>query len=273
MTSLDQAPLGRATPYPQRYDPALLFRIARAAQREGLGLRGALPFSGVDDWTAYELSWLDARGKPEVAVARLRVPADSPAIVESKSLKLYLGSLGNERLDSVAAVRAIVERDLSAACGAGVEVATTSIASLADLNIASLEGNSIDGEVFTTDRYHPEPEFLEARDEAVEETLCSSLFRSMCPITGQPDYGDVSIRYAGPRIDHAGLLRYLVSYRDHGAFHETCTEQVFVDILRRCAPLRLSVHMRFTRRGGIDINPFRSNFERIPQRISRAPRQ
>jgi 7-cyano-7-deazaguanine reductase len=263
-------PLGRATDYPERYDPALLHSMPRAPQREALGLAGELPFRGVDLWTAYEISWLDAGGKPQLAIGYLGVPADSPRLVESKSLKLYLGSFAQEKLDRAEAVRTM-EADLARACGAGVRVDLAGASDRSD--IAALPGESLDELPIATDVYEPAPRFLEASGAAVEETLRTALFRSRCPVTAQPDYGDVMIRYRGPRIDHAGLLRYLVSYRTHAAFHEACVESIFVDVLRRCAPSALTVYARFLRRGGIDINPFRSNFEVQPPGSARTPRQ
>lgn len=273
MSSLADAPLGRVTPYPERYDPGLLFRIHRSEQRQALGLRGELAFSGCDDWTAYELSWLDAVGKPQVGVARIRIPADSLALPESKSLKLYLGSLAHERLGSAHQVGDLVRRDLAQACSADIVVSILQADHFAELMVQPLEGKCIDDEVIEADTFLRQPEFLSCGARFVEETVHSSLFRSTCPITGQPDYGDVVIRYAGAQIDHASLLRYLVSYRHHGAFHETCAENIFVDIAQACSPVRLSVHARFTRRGGIDINPFRSNFEQPPFPLLRTPRQ
>lgn len=262
-------PLGRATDYPERYDPALLYPMPRAPQREALGLGGVLPFRGVDLWTAWELTWLDIRGKPEIAVGRVSVPADSPRLIESKSLKLYLGSFAQEKLDRSEVARRIAA-DLGRACGADVGVDLAS----ADRDFGlPLPGESLDTLSLETDVYAPAPDFLAASGPAVEETLTTTLFRSRCPVTAQPDYGDVMIRYRGPRIDRAGLLRYLVSYRTHAAFHEVCVESIFVDVRRRCAPGALTVYARFLRRGGIDINPFRSDFETQPPVRVRASRQ
>ena len=268
---VEHSPLGKATDYPERYDPSLLFSMPRAPQREALGLTDVLPFTGIDLWTAYEITWLDANGKPALAVAHFRVPAESPRLVESKSLKLYLGSFAQENLTGPSEFSRMVESDLTRACGADVLVELASVADSAAE--APLPGESLDGLSLATDVYDPRPELLIARGPQVEETLRSALFRSRCPVTAQPDYGDVMIHYRGRAIDRAELLRYLVSYRRHPAFHENCVERIFVDVLHRCAPQALSVYARFLRRGGIDINPFRSNFERSPPPRIRTVRQ
>ena len=267
------SPLGRATDYPDRYDAGLLFPIARAAQREALGIGGALPFGGTDFWTAYEISWLDARGKPQLAIGQFRVPADSPALIESKSLKLYLGSYAQEQVPDSDTMATRIAADLTRACGAAVEVALAPPAGFGRFSVAELPGESLDAAPVAIDAYEPLPDALAARGPQLEETLRSALFRATCPVTGQPDCADVMLRYRGARIDHEGLLRYLVSYRRYAAFHEVCVERIFVDVLERCRPRALSVYARFLRRGGIDINPFRSNFEARPPDAIRTPRQ
>jgi 7-cyano-7-deazaguanine reductase len=272
MNSNDQSPLGKATGYPDRYDASLLFAIERAAQREALGLRGTLPFAGADLWTAYEISWLDAGGKPQLAVGELRIPADSPATVESKSLKLYLGSFAQEPVATRERLAQTITGDLDRICRAGVE-AMLHPATVSDApGIAELPGLSLDGENAAA-AAAPEPALLKVDTAIVEETLRSALFRSNCPVTGQPDYADVMVRYRGPRIDRASLLSYLLSYRLHAAFHESCVERIYTDLAARCRPERLTVYARFTRRGGIDINPFRSNWEAPPALVQRTPRQ
>lgn len=274
MTSrLDYSPLGRATAFPDRYDPALLFPVDREAQRQAIGLRGRLPFGGADLWTAYELSWLDARGKPQAAIGEFRVPCDSPALIESKSLKLYLGSFALEPLGTRDELARRIQADLSDACGARVAVAMTPPDWPGACSGGDLPGESIDTVTMATDVYQPDPSALAAAGAGVEETLRSALFRSRCPVTGQPDCGDIMVRYRGPRIEPAGLLRYLVSYRCHAAFHESCVERIFVDLVQRCGPQALTVYARFMRRGGIDINPFRSNFEADPPPGARTRRQ
>lgn len=264
--------LGRATPYPTRYDPDLLFPIPRAQGRAPLGIEAAaLPFHGHDRWHAYELAWLDARGKPATGTATFLVPADSPNLVESKSLKLYLNSLNAARFDSADAVRARIADDLSQVAGAPVE------ASLGLPPVAAGDGEaaSIDGLDIAIDRYGPpEPGFLTANaNEPAEESLLSHLLKSNCPVTGQPDWASIRIGYSGPRIDRAGLLRYLVSFREHAGFHEQCVEQVFTDLLARCRPESLWVEARYTRRGGLDINPWRATPGLSPPPAARDPRQ
>jgi 7-cyano-7-deazaguanine reductase len=250
-------PLGRAVDYPRGYDPALLFPIPRAHGRAGLGLddSNALPFVGKDRWHAYELGWLDAHGKPVVATATVTVPAQSPQLIESKSLKLYLNSLNAARFDAVDAARERIARDLSQAAGAPVEVAFGLPPMVASDHATSIDAIEVDCDVYDM----PQPAFLAAdATDIVDETLRSDLLKSNCPVTGQPDWASVRIAYRGPRIDRAGLLRYLVSFREHAEFHEQCVERIFVDVLARCAPRALSVEARYTRRGGLDINPWRT---------------
>jgi 7-cyano-7-deazaguanine reductase len=276
MTNFEGSPLGKATEYPDRYDASLLFAVSRAPQRAVLGIEGNLPFSGWDVWNAYEITWLDLRGRPRLAIGEFRVRAESPAMVESKSLKLYLGSFAQEPVSSGAALGERIATDLSRVCGDEVAVALTPSANFETAlssRVAPTGIESIDETDVTIDASHPDPALLAHAEPTIDESLCSSLFRSTCPVTGQPDYADVFIHYRGQRIDRAGLLRYLVSYRRHAAFHEACVERIFVDIANRCRPERLSVHARFMRRGGIDINPFRSNFEAAPPDNIRTPRQ
>ena len=248
--------LGRHVDYPRHYDAGLLFPIARALGRAPLGIAAeALPFIGRDRWHAYELGWLDARGKPRVATATIDVPADSPSLVESKSLKLYFNAFNATCFASDAAVRACIARDLTRAAGADVTVAFGLPPIAVDATAASLDDLQI-----ALDHYGPpRADFLVADARApVEETLTSALLKSNCPVTGQPDWARVSIAYRGPRIDRDGLLRYLVSFRDHAEFHEQCVERIFVDVLRHARPEALSVEARYTRRGGLDINPWRA---------------
>jgi 7-cyano-7-deazaguanine reductase len=276
MTTLDGSPLGKATHYPDHYDASLLFAVSRAPQRAALGIEGNLPFSGWDVWNAYEITWLDLQGRPRLALGEFRVRAESPAMVESKSLKLYLGSFAQEPLASGVVLGERIATDLSRVCGDEVAVVLTRRADFEatlPLRVAPTTTESIDDTDVTIDASNPDPALLAHAEPSIEESLCSSLFRSRCPVTGQPDYADVFVRYRGQRIDRAGLLRYLVSYRQHAAFHEACVERIFVDIANRCRPERLSVYARFVRRGGIDINPFRSNFEPAPPDNVRTPRQ
>jgi 7-cyano-7-deazaguanine reductase len=276
MTTFDGSPLGKATDYPDRYDASLLFTVPRAPQRAALGIQGNLPFSGCDVWNAYEITWLDLQGRPRLAIGEFRVRAESPAMVESKSLKLYLGSFAQEPLASATALGERIATDLRRVCGDEVAVALTlgaTFEAAVPSRVTSIRSESIDETDVTIDASHPDPALLAHAEAPADESLYSSLFRSTCPVTGQPDYADVFIRYRGPRIDRAGLLRYLVSFRRHAAFHEACVERIFVDIANRCRPARLSVYARFMRRGGIDINPFRSNVELAPPDNIRTTRQ
>ncbi|MGO1540157.1 MAG: NADPH-dependent 7-cyano-7-deazaguanine reductase QueF [Luteimonas sp.] len=271
MNTPQDSGLGRTAAYPTRYDPGLLFPIPRAQGRAPLGLDDArLPFTGHDRWHAYELAWLDARGKPVVETATFLVPADSPDLIESKSLKLYLNSLNAARFDSAEAARARIAEDLSRAAGAPVEVAFGLPPVRPDEDAGSIDTLDID-----FDHYGPpDPAFLQASAEHVAgETLRSDLLKSNCPVTGQPDWASVRIGYRGPRIDRAGLLRYLVSFRDHSGFHEQCVEQVFTDLLARCNPQSLWVEARYTRRGGLDINPWRATPGQPPPPPARDARQ
>jgi 7-cyano-7-deazaguanine reductase len=259
MTDLKLSPLGHATTYSEAYDPGLLFPVERAPQRAEIGLAPPLPFDGVDLWTAYEVSWLDMAAKPQVAIATFEVPADSPFIVESKSVKLYLTALNQSRFGTPAGVVATLERDLSAAIGSGVGVRLVLPADFGALQHGELAGDWLDRLPLAFLDETPAPHRLRATGDAVEETLCTRLFRSVCPVTGQPDYASMQIRYRGPRIDAVGLLGYLVSFRHHPGFHEHCVERIFADVWQRCGPQALTVYARFTRRGGLDINPFRTS--------------
>lgn len=274
MPGIQDSPLGRRTAAPDRYAPELLFAVPRAEQRAALGLGATLPFTGVDVWNAYELSWLDPAGKPRVALAELRVPAESPNLVESKSLKLYLNALAGERYACADAVAALLAADLSRTTGAPVAVLLTEPGAFPDSGRGDASGTSIDDtDVAIGDYGPPNAGYLVAGSgNAVDETLVSNLFRSNCPVTGQPDWATIAVSYRGAPIDRAGLLRYLVSFRGHHAFHEHCAERIFVDVLARCAPQRLAVEARFTRRGGIDINPWRSTHPGTPSN-SRLARQ
>jgi 7-cyano-7-deazaguanine reductase len=278
MTDLGASPLGHATSYADEYDPGLLFPVDRAPQREELGLGAVLPFDGVDLWNAYELSWLLPSGKPQVAIATFAVPASSPRIVESKSVKLYLTAFNQSRFAAAATVADTLTRDLSAATGAPVAVTLTGPAGFGALPHAEPDGDCLDVLPVACERYLPDPDALQrapgaAARTSVAETLFTRLFRSVCPVTGQPDYASVSIRYRGPALDRAGLLRYLVSYRRHPGFHEHCVERIFVDVWRRCQPEALAVGARFTRRGGVDINPWRSSGAGTPLPNCRTARQ
>lgn len=258
----EQSPLGKTSAYRTDYAPELLFPIPRQAKRDELGLKGTMPFFGVDIWNGYELSWLNMRGKPQVAVARFTIPADSPNLIESKSFKLYLNSFNQTKLAGPDALKMLLQQDLSAAAGASVQVTLTMQEDFEKLGMGELEGQLLDRLDIDVDNYSPQPETLKANfDELpVEETLLSHLLKSNCLVTGQPDWGSVQISYYGPQIDQESLLRYLIGFREHNEFHEQCVERIFTDILRQCKPQHLTVYARYTRRGGLDINPWRTNF-------------
>ena len=263
--------LGREVAYPAHYDPRLLYSIARALARAQLGVAGnALPFIGHDRWQAFELSWLNPQGLPQVATATLQVPATSPNLIESKSLKLYLNSFNASVFERAEHVRLRIEADLSQAAGAPVSMQFGVPAIGSDDAAGNLDVQDIAIACYGP----PDASLLHAdAGSLVEETLHSALLKSNCPVTGQPDWADVSIAYHGPRIDRAGLLRYLVSFRDHAEFHEQCVERIFIDILAHCQPQQLSVHARYTRRGGLDINPWRATPGSPAPNAQRAHRQ
>ncbi len=264
-------PLGREVAYPSHYDSGLLFPIARTHGRNEIGVDArALPFIGHDRWHAYELSWLDARGKPVVATATIEVPADSQCLIESKSLKLYLNSLNAARFEHAAAVLSTLMADLSRVAEAPVRVAFGLPPFAASDDAVLIDTLDLD----INDYGPPNAAYLAlAGDAIVDETLRSELLKSNCPVTGQPDWASVHIAYRGPNIDRIGLLRYLVSFRDHAEFHEQCVERIFVDVMARCRPETLSVEARYTRRGGLDINPWRATPGVLPPSAMRDARQ
>ena len=260
--SMKNSPLGKTTEYPTQYDPSLLYAIERIPMREKLGISGSLPFFGLDFWNTYELSWLNLRGKPQVAIMSFNVSADSPRIVESKSLKLCLNSFSQTRMDETADLIDIVRNDLGNAFGSPVQVSLKLPSDFMETEIRELDGLLLDRLDIGTDIYSPDPSLLRSnRKEApVEETLVSHLLKTNCPVTGQPDWASLQIHYVGPQIDQEGLLKYIISLRSSNEFHEQCVERIFLDILKSCKPQNLTVYARYTRRGGIDINPWRSNF-------------
>ena len=258
-------PLGKETGYPHKYAPEALYPIPRADGRDSLGLRGDLPFSGVDIWNAWELTWLGDGGLPAVATAEILVPADSPCIVESKSLKLYMSSFSMSQFASSVKVAETITRDLRVCTGSRVQVNVLPVVSTEARRVSRLAGTCLDSLAVTCSNWDVDANLLQAdSDTIVEEDLHTHLLRSLCPVTSQPDIGSLQISYRGPKIDRASLLRYVVSYRQHNDFHESCVERMFVDLLSRCAPAKLSIHARYQRRGGIDINPFRSNTHERP---------
>lgn len=266
MTTPEQSSLGKEVAYTEQYDPSQLFPIARAPARAEIGVPDALPFFGADIWNGYELSWLNEKGKPQIALLTAMVPADSPFIIESKSFKLYLGSFAQTKLANVDAARALIQQDLSEAAGAPVQVRLVEPSGFAKLELDELDGLLVDRLDIDTDIYVPDASLLTAAfDEApVDETLVSNLLKSNCPVTGQPDWGTLVVDYRGPALDPASLLAYLVSFRQHQDFHEQCVERIFLDLQRLLQPQALSVYARYVRRGGLDINPYRSLAEVAP---------
>lgn len=266
-SNLDSSPLGKPSYPSESYTPDLLFPISRAQQRGTLGIRGhTLPFVGEDLWRAHEISWLNPKGKPVVALGEFRFPADSPQLVESKSLKLYLNSFNQTAFPDADTVAGCITTDLSRASGSPVNVRLHAVSAATQRMTAALPGELIDTlDIGGFDYSHPKPTFLTVNNEAqaVSETLLSHLLKSNCLVTGQPDWGSLVIQYVGQAIDRAGLLRYLVSFRQHNEFHEHCVERIFNDLMTRCTPEQLSVWARYTRRGGLDINPWRSTHIRF----------
>lgn len=271
MSTPEQSPLGQVSAYIDRYDASLLFPIPRQGKRDEIGVAaGQLPFTGMDIWNAYELSWLTSKGKPVVALAEFYIAADSPNIVESKSFKLYLNSFNQTCFDSIQEVQAILEADLSLAAGASVHVTVVPLHQMAHLaDISEFSAECIDELDVEIEHYQTQPSLLAADDQQlVSERLQSHLLKSNCLVTGQPDWGSVLIEYTGPKIDRKALLKYLISFRQHNEFHEQCVERIFTDLQRHCSCEALTVYARYVRRGGLDINPFRTNVEgKLPENI------
>lgn len=256
--------LGQATPYPDQYDPSLLFPIPRSENRLKLDIKAnqTLPFVGVDIWNAFELSWLNKKGKPQIALAEFQIPADSPNMIESKSFKLYLNSFNSARFEDEAAVREQLIADLSAVAGNKIATRIHPTEAIAKKGMQEMSGVLIDRlDIEIDPSLSADPALLEINESfgPIEQCLVSHLLKSNCPVTGQPDWASVQIRYQGRPILEEGLLRYLIGFRQKGEFHEHCVETIFTDIKRQCKPEKLSVYARYTRRGGLDINPFRTD--------------
>lgn len=267
MSTPENSALGKAVAYADHYDPSLLYPIARGPKRQEIGVPATLPFMGADLWTAYELSWLNARGKPQVALAHITVPCETPNIIESKSFKLYLNSYNNTKFNDAAEVQARLRTDLSAAVWRGADKdGTVGVQLIApelfdQQPIHELDGVNLDRLDIECTQYTPAPELLTAAfdEQPVNEVLTSNLLKSNCLVTGQPDWASVQISYSGPQIDQSRLLQYLVSFRNHNEFHEQCVERIYMDLWTRCKPTKLSVYARYTRRGGLDISPWRTS--------------
>ena len=258
-------PLGQNTPYPDQYDPALLFPIPRLENRLKLGISTSLPlpFFGIDLWNAYELSWLNSKGKPQIALGEFQIPAESPNMIESKSLKLYLNSLNGKHFDSEEDIKACLITDLSKAAGTTIQVHIQNPEHIAKRGLKELTGQLIDRlDILIDPNCSADPALLSTDQSSgiIEQCLVSHLLKSNCPVTGQPDWASVQIHYRGRPILEDGLLRYLIGFRQLGEFHEHCVETIFCAINQQCKPEKLTVYARYTRRGGLDINPLRTNF-------------
>ena len=267
--------LGKSTQYESEYNPALLQGVPRKLNRDAIELNSTLPFHGIDIWTGYELSWLNAKGKPMVAIAEFRLSHQSENLIESKSFKLYLNTFNQTKFETVEQVQEVLTKDLSECAKGDVTVTVIEPKQFVHQRVVELPGNCIDDLDIEITDYEFSPEYLENSTDdkqIVAETLSSNLLKSNCLITSQPDWGSVMIRYQGPKIDREKLLRYLISFRQHNEFHEQCVERIFVDLKRFCNCTKLTVYARYTRRGGLDINPYRSDFEQ-PSENHRLARQ
>ena len=265
-SAIEKLNLGQKTEYISTYQPSLLQPVPRQLNRDDLALAGDLPFSGYDLWNLYELSWLNSKGKPIVAVAEMKLCATSINLIESKSFKLYLNSFNQTRFTDSAAVKATLEKDLAACAEGQVEITLYDDLDKAPSQIELFNGTCIDGLDIEVDDYEFDASLLQnAADSSqqVNENLYSHLLKSNCLVTNQPDWGSVYISYEGAKIDQEALLCYLISFRQHNEFHEQCVERIFTDIMQYCQPTQLTVYARYTRRGGLDINPMRSNTQQV----------
>lgn len=267
--------LGKTTEYANQYDPSLLQPVPRSLNRDDLNLGDTLPFQGCDVWTLYELSWLNDKGLPQVAIGEVMIPATSANLIESKSFKLYLNSFNQTRFTDWQTVQQCLSRDLSACAGETVSVEVKPLSAYTAQPIVTMQGECIDDQDIDIVSYEFDHSLLQGATgaEQVEEILHSHLLKSNCLITNQPDWGSVEIAYRGAKIDREALLRYIVSFREHNEFHEQCVERIFTDITRYCRPESLTVQARYTRRGGLDINPYRSTEQAAPANNQRMARQ
>ena len=271
--SLSALKLGQKTEYKSQYDASLLQPVPRRLNREGLGIIEDQPFNqGADVWTCYELSWLNPNGLPQVAIADVSIDFKSENLIESKSFKLYLNSFNQTKFASIEEVEETIAKDLSQCASGQVSVKIHKLADYTNQPIMNFAGKCIDEQEIQIDSYAFSNQYLEnvAEGEIVEETLVSHLLKSNCLITSQPDWGSVQIHYIGKQLNREKLLRYLVSFREHNEFHEQCVERIFTDLMQFAKPEKLTVYARYTRRGGLDINPFRSNFESVPTNLRMA---
>jgi len=271
--SLSALKLGQKTEYKSQYDASLLQPVPRRLNRESLGIVEDQPFNqGADVWTCYELSWLNPNGLPQVAIADVAIDFKSENLIESKSFKLYLNSFNQTKFASIKEVEETIAKDLNQCASGQVSVKIHKLADYTNQPIMNFAGDCIDEQEIQIDSYAFSNQYLEnvAEGDIVEETLVSHLLKSNCLITSQPDWGSVQIHYVGKQLNREKLLRYLVSFREHNEFHEQCVERIFTDLMQFAKPEKLTVYARYTRRGGLDINPFRSNFESIPVNLRMA---
>lgn len=272
--SLQGLPLGKKSTYIAEYNPKLLFPIPRKNKRDEIDISSPLPFTGYDIWNAYELSWLNNKGKPQVAIAQFIIPCESTNIVESKSFKLYLNSFNNTKFSTTAEVQDRLTRDLSNNFDADITINLFSLASFDGTALSTFTGECLDNLDIECDTYTINPSYLTIEsNDIIEETLYTDLLKSNCLITSQPDWGSLQIHYTGKKINHEGLLKYIISFRNHNEFHEQCVERIFTDIMKTCKPKKLTVHACYTRRGGLDINPIRSTESTQLLHNIRLPRQ
>ncbi|OOF37297.1 MULTISPECIES: NADPH-dependent 7-cyano-7-deazaguanine reductase QueF [Rodentibacter] len=262
--------LGQKTDYTNKYDRTLLQAVPRALNRDDLGITQKQPFTiGADIWTAYEISWLNEKGVPQVAIADIYLDHQSQNLIESKSFKLYLNSFNQTKFANFNQVAHIMQQDLAECAQGEVKVRLNPLAFYQTQQIDRLQGECIDEQDIEITDYQFNAGWLEncLSDEVVEEYLVSHLLKSNCLITNQPDWGSLQIHYVGKKINREKLLRYVVSFRQHNEFHEQCVERIFCDLMHYAKPEKLTVYARYTRRGGLDINPFRSNFETLPENL------
>lgn len=258
-SSIEKSPLSERSRYPSCYNSGILYPISRLDNRSQLiSDPTTLPFQGYDLWHAYELSWLQPNGLPAAMIARFIIPANSPNLIESKSFKLYLNSLNNSTFENIKEVKSILEKDISTVleAPAHVEFISPNQSTLQ----GTIQGTCLDQIDTLCQHYQPNPKLLTTQQPNISETVYTHLFRSNCPVTFQPDWATIIVHYQGQTIDHASLLSYLVSYRNHAQFHEHCVEMIFSDIMNHCQPQKLCIEAKFTRRGGLDINPIRANY-------------
>jgi len=268
------SPLGKVSSYITQYTPSLLYAIPRKSKRDEINIPNLLPFYGFDTWNAYEVSWLNIKGKPIVAIIQFDIACNSTNIIESKSFKLYLNSFNNTQFNSADEVITTLQTDITRAVNGEVSIHLFEIDAFSQQSIINFTGECLDQYDITCNTYTINPDYLKCNiHKKVEEVLYSNLLKSNCLVTGQPDWGSVQISYKGSAIDKPGLLQYIVSFRNHNEFHEQCVERMFMDIMQYCQPDCLTIEARYTRRGGLDINPIRSTEKIMPAKNIRMARQ